>query len=210
MATEDREGQLIRPTRVRWLVFFLACATSWLLYLHRYAWGVIKPQVKSELGLTDVELGCLDSAFNAAYAAFQIPTGLLGDLFGPASVLPAMICGWSACLAGTGTASGFWMLASVRGLFGALQAGTYPNLSKVSRSWFPYSVRTTVQGLVATLAGRAGGACASIVVGSLFLGAMGLGWRAALVWIAVAGVALAIAFRILYRDHPAGHPWVND
>ena len=33
--------QAERPTQVRWLIFALACATSWLLYLHRYAWGVI-------------------------------------------------------------------------------------------------------------------------------------------------------------------------
>jgi hypothetical protein len=36
------------PTRIRWLIFSLACATSWLLYLHRYAWGVIKPSLKAE------------------------------------------------------------------------------------------------------------------------------------------------------------------
>ena len=35
-----------RPTRVRWLIFGLACAVSWLLYLHRYAWGVIRPAIK--------------------------------------------------------------------------------------------------------------------------------------------------------------------
>jgi sugar phosphate permease len=210
MARNDREPRSIRPTRVRWLVFLLAWATSWLLYLHRYAWGVIKPNVKAELGLTDVELGWLDSAFNASYAAFQIPTGLLGDLLGPATVLPSMIFGWSACLASTGAAGGFWMLASVRGFFGALQAGAYPNLSKVTRRWFPFSVRTTVQGLVATLAGRSGGACASILVGTLLLGKLGLGWRAALVWIAVAGVALAVLFRTFYRDDPARHPWVNE
>ena len=37
-----------RPTAVRWLVCGLACFTSWLLYLHRYAWGVIKPAFRSE------------------------------------------------------------------------------------------------------------------------------------------------------------------
>ena len=66
----------MRPTRVRWLVLVLACTTSWLLYLHRYAWGVIKPDVKAEYGLTDVQLGWLDSVFNAAYAVCQVPTGL--------------------------------------------------------------------------------------------------------------------------------------
>jgi hypothetical protein len=35
-----------RPTRVRWIIFALACAASWLLYLHRYAWGVMKPSFR--------------------------------------------------------------------------------------------------------------------------------------------------------------------
>ena len=51
--------------------------------------------------------------------------------------------------------------------FGLSQAGTYPNLGKVTRSWFPLTIRTTVQGAVASLSGRAGGACASLVVATL-------------------------------------------
>src|SRR5262249_12586391 len=50
-----------RPTRVRWLIFVLLCAASWLLYLHRYTWGVIKPALRAENpGLTDTEVGWLD------------------------------------------------------------------------------------------------------------------------------------------------------
>ena len=76
------------PTRVRWLVFVLACATSWLLYVHRYAWGVIKADLKAEYGFTDTQLGWLDSAFSATYALFQIPCGHMGDVLGPALALP--------------------------------------------------------------------------------------------------------------------------
>ena len=47
-----------RPTRVRWLVFALACAASWLLYLHRYSWGVVKPAFQRDYPeLTATELG---------------------------------------------------------------------------------------------------------------------------------------------------------
>jgi len=46
-----------RPTRCRWIVFVLACAASWLLYLHCYAWGVIKPASRKENpDLSDTEL----------------------------------------------------------------------------------------------------------------------------------------------------------
>ena len=149
---------LERPTRVRWLMFVLACGTSWLLYVHRYSWGLIKPELKAEFGLSDVELGWLDGAFMATYALCQVPTGLFGDVFGPARVLPVIILIWSALVAAPGLATGFWSLAAVQAHFGIAQAGAYPNLNKVTRSWFPLSVRTTVQGWVASLAGRSGGA----------------------------------------------------
>ena len=34
-----------RPTRVRGIIFALACGMSFVLYLHRYSWGFIKPFV---------------------------------------------------------------------------------------------------------------------------------------------------------------------
>src|SRR5919202_282856 len=95
-ATDGRMADdlpLRRPTRVRWLIFALACAVSWLLYLHRYAWGVVRPAVKSEYGLSDVQLGWLDSLFNATYALGQVPGGLAGDLLGPREVLSLLIAG---------------------------------------------------------------------------------------------------------------------
>ena len=89
-----------RPTRVRWLVFGLICATSWLLYLHRYAWGVVKPDFKAENPhLTDTQLGWIDSAVLATYALGQVPGGLASDLVGPRLVLGLSILLWSLTVA---------------------------------------------------------------------------------------------------------------
>ena len=203
------EGPTARPTGIRWLVLALACVTSWFLYLHRYSWGVIKPEVKSEFGFSDTQLGWLDSAFNLSYALFQVPGGLLGDLLGPALVLPVIIFAWSGCVAGTAMVGQAWSFAAVRTLFGLTQAGAYSNLSKVTRSWFPLSVRTTAQGLIGSFSGRAGGASAALVVGTLLLGWLQMGWQAAMWWLALAGICFAVAFRILFTDTPAGHPWAN-
>ena len=56
MMTENHE----RPTNVRWIVFALGCGTSSLLYLHRYAFALIKPKLVEEWDLTNTELGVLD------------------------------------------------------------------------------------------------------------------------------------------------------
>lgn len=199
-----------QPTRIRWLIFGLACAVSWLLYLHRYAWGVIKPTLKEEYpGLTDVTLGYLDSLFSLTYALGQVPGGMAGDLLGPRRVLSLLIVLWSTAVAGFAGTMSLTGLGTLRGLFGLAQAGAYPNLSKVTRSWFPLSIRTSVQGVIASLSGRAGGACASLVVATLLMGTLGLGWRAALLVIGAVGVVLGVAFWLLFRNRPAEHPWAN-
>ncbi len=191
------------PARFPWVVFVLSCAVSWLLYLHRYAWGVIRPSLKAEdPSLTDLQLGWLDALFNVTYAVGQVPGGLAGDLLGPRAVLTLLLMLWSGSLAGLAWATGFTQLAAGRALFGLTQAGVYPNLSKVTQSWFAPAVRTTVQGLVASLAGRAGGACASLVVATLLMHQLGLSWRASLLLLAGAGLLLGGLFWVLFRDRP--------
>ena len=146
-----------RPTRVRWLIFVLACAASWLLYLHRYAWGIIKPYFSQEHPeFSDVDLGWLDSAFLATYAFGQIPGGLAGDRFGPRITLSLFTIAWSCAVGGVAWTSGFWRLIGARGIFGLAQAGVYPVLNKMTRIWFPLATRTSVQGIVTAL-GRIGG-----------------------------------------------------
>ena len=92
-----------QPTQVRWIIFGLACAASWLLYLHRYAWGVVKPAFRAENPhLTDTEVGWLDSAFLATYAIGQVPGGAAGDLLGPRTVLTVLIFLWTVASAAVG------------------------------------------------------------------------------------------------------------
>lgn len=199
-----------RPTRVRWLILGLACGMSWLLYLHRYAWGVMKKDVGEEFGLSKVETGWIDFSFNASYALCQIPGGLAGDLFGPAVVLPLIILFWSGALALFVFGKGTYSFISLRILFGIGQAGTYPNLGKVTRSWFPLSIRTSTQGLIASFSGRMGGACAPIIIGTFMMGMLHLGWRETLVILSLFGVAYAIVFRLFFRNTPLEHSWTNE
>jgi len=196
-------------TQVRWWVFFLTGAISWLLYLHRYSWGVVKPYYAREHPeLSSMDLGWLDSAFMATYGFGQIPLGLAGDLIGMRSILALSIGLWSVTVAAVAFLGGFWLLMLLRGLFGLCQAGAYPLISKVTRNWFPMEYRTTVQGTVTAL-GRAGGACAPILISTVLIAAFGLSWEHSLIALAVPGLALALVFWLTFRNSPAEHPWVN-
>src|SRR5262249_11871858 len=159
-----------RPTSVRWLIFVLACFASWLLYLHRYAWGVIKPAFREQYPeFSDVDIGWLDSAFLATYAFGQIPSGLAGDRYGPRVVLSILALVLALALMCVSWTAGFWRLIGARALFGLAHSGAYPVLNKMTRAWYPLSVRTTVQGFVTAL-GRVGGACASVIIATLLMG----------------------------------------
>ncbi|MGQ0634293.1 MAG: MFS transporter [Planctomycetaceae bacterium] len=198
-----------KPTQVRWLVFTLASGMSFLLYLHRYTWGILRVELGREFGWDNTTLGWLDSAFMVSYAAGQIPGGMLGDWFGPRNVLASMALVWSLTMGGMALAQGFLSMAWVRVLFGLAQAGCYPNLGKVTKTWFPPEERTTVQGFVASFFGRLGGAASFILFGTLMIGVWKLPWRAALGWLTILGGAFVALFLLAFRNSPRQHPWAN-
>jgi sugar phosphate permease len=188
--------------RSREVVFVLACAASWLLYLHRYAWGVIKPAfLEQNPSISSVEIGWLDSAFMLTYALGQVPGGLAGDVFGPRTVLSVILVGWSLALAAVGWTSGFWRLFGVRSLFGVTQAAAYPVLTQMTRTWFPLAARTSVQGIVAAM-GRIGAACSPVIVATVLMAYFGLSWQDALMVLAVPGLVLAAVCWLVVRERP--------
>ena len=170
----------VQPTRVRWLIFALACGSSWFLYLHRYTWNVISPFLESDLGLSKTEQGFIFGFFTYTYGFLQIPSGILCDWMGPHFFLGIAIVLWSLLVPLYGIAGGQPGLIAVRLAFGASQAGAYPALSKVTGTWFPVKTRTIVQGWVATFFGRSGGAMSSIIMGTVLIGFFKLDWKWAL------------------------------
>lgn len=188
--------------RRRRVIFALAAATSFLLYLHRYTWNLVRPELEAAYGLSNIQLEALGSAFFFPYAVGQVPGGILCDLFGPHLFLVAIILAWSLLLPLHGLVGGFWGLVAVRGGFGLTQAGCYPALSQVTRAWFPLRRRTQVQGWIGSACGRGGGAMASIVMGTLLMGSFGLDWIGALIVLSVVGVVFGFLFLLLFRDAP--------
>jgi sugar phosphate permease len=199
-----------RPTRIRAIIFMLACGTSFVLYLHRYTWGFIKHFVGDEFGWSEWQLGLLDSVFSASYGFGQIPSGILCDWFGPHVLLGTIIFAWSLSMGAVVLATGYVSMFSARLLFGLTQAGCYPTLSKVTRLWFPLSERTTVQGWVATFFGRGGGAVSFLLFGYVLMGWMELSWRQAVLVLSVLGCVFGAVFLYLFRNTPRDHPWAND
>jgi MFS family permease len=162
--------------------------------------------MQRDLGLSNTQMGLVAMAFTIAYGLFEIPTGRLGDRFGSRSVLTRIVVWWSAFTALTGAATGFASLVAIRFLFGAGEAGAFPNAARVISRWFPVAERGRVQGLMLTaaqLGGVAAPAAAAAVIGVA-------GWRWAFAVFGAVGVVWAVGFYVWFRDDPAAHPAVNE
>lgn len=206
----DTAEEAQRPTNIRWRIFALACGASFLLYLHRYSWNIISPKLQEEYRLSNTQAGFLISLFYYTYAAGQIPSGVVVDRVGPHRFLGIIIVAWSLAIAAIGQTSRLVLIGAARLLFGAAQAGCYPALAKATRSWFPASRRTIIQGWIATTCGRLGGATSPIVLGTVLMGWYGLSWREAIGLLGLIGAIYGLIFWWCFRSTPAEHPGTNE
>src|SRR5271163_5251021 len=83
------------PTRVRYGVLAFACSLSMITYLDRVCFGSVVGYIQEEFDLSDDQKGWLFFAFGFAYAAFEIPSGWLGDMFGARKTLIRIVLWWS-------------------------------------------------------------------------------------------------------------------
>lgn len=199
-----------RPTRVRWGVFCLMGLTSWFLYLHRYVFSYLKPTLADEWGLSNQELGEIDSAFSIAYGLFQFPLAILADVFGVHLLLPCLMIIWFGGLALMCRADTKFSMQLAMLTLGGGQSAVYACLNRVGRMWYPLPVRTTMQSLVAILAGRLGNLSSAVVFSSLLLGILQLNWPTAVGWLIGAGFGLLLLIAVCFRNSPREHPWVNE
>lgn len=185
--------------KIRYKILMFLFALSIITYLDRVCMNVVGKYVKADLGLDNASFGYILGAFSLSYALFEMPTGILGDRIGPRRVLTRVVCWWSGFTALTGTAFGFIYLLIVRFLFGAGEAGAYPNASIVIYKWFP-SVEAGRAQSVIWAAGRIGGALTPLLVIPLVHVA---GWRWAFVILGIIGIIWAICWHVWFRDNPS-------
>ena len=91
-----------RPTRVRYGVLGFCSLLATITYLDRVCFGTVAPNIQSEFGLSNSQLGWLFTAFAFAYAIFEVPTGWMGDYFGARRTLIRIVLWWSVFTALTG------------------------------------------------------------------------------------------------------------
>jgi MFS family permease len=201
----DANADAVRPSRARHWILLFAATLAIITYIDRVCISQAAGDIQNDLGLTKVQMGWAFAAFAWAYALFEIPGGWLGDTIGPRKVLMRVVVWWSFFTAATGWA---WNLASLlvtRFLFGAGEAGCFPNLAKMFTNWLPRDERSRAVGVM-WLSARWGGAFTPLLVVWVF---SLMSWRRAFEVFGAIGIIWAIWFYWWFRDNPRDHKSVN-
>ncbi len=195
----------MQPTRTRYqasgFLFFLAAVT----YLDRVCISTLAPQISRDLDLSKLQMSFVFSSFAVAYAAFEIVSAWWGEKIGARRVLTRIVVWWSAFTMATAGAWNYASLLGVRFLFGAGEAGAWPNAALAFSRWIPLRERGRVQGFFFAAAHVSGGITPLLVAWLLNF----LPWRGIFVVCGFFGLAWSAAWYRWFRDEPRDHPGVN-
>jgi sugar phosphate permease len=176
----------------------MLCFLTTITYLDRICISLVGVRVKAEFDLNNTQFGWVLAAFSLAYALFEIPSGILGDRFGPRVVFIRIVLFWSFFTALTGFATGLVSLIIIRFLFGMGESGTYPNIMIVVSRWFP--VKETGRALTwVGLGSQIGSAIAPLIIIPI---AVSYGWRSSFYVIALIGVVWVWACHKWFTNFP--------
>lgn len=183
-------------------------------YLLRMNISVAQQFMVPELGLSDIQIGQVFSAFMVGYALFQVPGGVWGDRRGPRFVLTVASLAWCLTTLLTGLVPGllvrgvsaaFVSLLALRFLLGVGEAATYPVAARAVANWMP--VREHAFSNAVVIAGSTvGAAFAPPLVANVM---QSLGWRATFYLTSLFPLGIALLWWSYSRDEPGNHKSVS-
>ncbi len=203
-----------KPSHTRWVILALLLAISIITYIDRVNISVTARQMIPALGLTNVQMGQIFSAFVLGYALFQIPGGRMADRWGPRTVLTLAVVWWSLFTAMTALAPtsflagvlGIWgSLMIVRFLIGVGEAAALPNFNRAVANWCGPHERGL--GIAIAVSGIGIGSALTPPVTAWLM--VNYGWQATFYWAGGLGVLIAILWFWFATDRPEAHPRVN-
>lgn len=192
------------PTRVRYRMLALVFVNVAINYLDRTNLSVAASSLSTDLELSPAQLGWIFSAFGWAYAALQIPGGLIADRFGPRVLYAFCLITWSLVTVAQGFVRGFASLFALRLATGTFEAPSYPINNRVVTSWFPDSERASA--IAMYVSGQ--------FIGLAFLTPVLVtvqyyaGWKGLFIATGLVGLVWGIVWYLFYRD-PLEHQGVN-
>jgi ACS family glucarate transporter-like MFS transporter len=168
-----------------------------------------------DLGLSELQLGLVLSAFAWGYGLLQLPGGVMGERLGARRSMVLMALAWGGLTLLTGLVPAtprvpllvcLGALLVLRFSMGVAQAPLYPVTGGITTAvWYPITRWALINGMSTTTM-TLGAAASGPGVAWLTLA---LGWRNSFLTVAPLGFLVAALWWWVYRDDPARHPRVN-
>jgi predicted MFS family arabinose efflux permease len=174
---------------------YLAFAAGYLLsYFYRNVNAVISIDLARELAFSPGTLGLMTAAYFVAFAAMQLPAGMLLDRYGPRRVEPALLALAAAGALAFALADSEWSLLAARGLIGAGVAVCLMAPLKGIATWYAPERQASLGGWIMV----AGGLGALAATTPLEFALRIASWRVIFVALSITtfAVALLIAWRV--------------
>lgn len=160
-------------------------------YLYRAANAVVAGDLVRELGLSAAELGLLTGAYLAAFAAFQLPLGVLLDRYGPRRVQSALVAFGALGALIFSLGRDVVTLTIARAMIGIAFSGGLMSCFKAVVIWVSEPRRALANACLMSL----GGVGLLIATTPLELMARQWGWRG--VFLGMAVITFAVALLII-------------
>jgi MFS family permease len=193
----DKQQPVVKPGIYAWCVWFLGA----LFYFYEF-WLQVSPNVmhadlSQHYHITGVQFGYMATFYFIAYAAMQIPAGVLFDRFGARKLLTAAAL---VCTGGTfllAFAPTYHWVEFARFATGIGSAFALLGTLVLAASWFPPTRFAMLTGLVLTIGmlGAVGGQA------PLAFMIQKMGWQHSLFILGIAGIVLSIIMWSVIRDN---------
>ncbi len=182
--------------RRQWISVGLLIAAGVVNYVDRSTLAIANHTIAGEMHLSATQMGALLSAFAWSYALCQLPVGAITDRIGPHIMLSAGMTLWSIAQILSGFVTGFGQFIGARIGLGIGESPMFTAGARACVNWFSVKERGTPLGLF-NAASSLGPALAPPLLTAMMLA---FGWRVMFVAMGIAGLAVALAWWLYYRD----------
>jgi MFS family permease len=153
-------------------------------FADRQVLNPLVPLLRQHFGVSDAQLGSLQTGLLVVLALLSIPSGYLADRFSQPKIIAFGVLFWSIAAISSGLVSSFALLLVARGMVGVGEAAYAPAAQAMISDSFSFDNRAIAQAIFAS--GMLLGGAAGLALG----GIMGErhGWQHAFIIVGVAGL----------------------
>ena len=189
---------------VRWGICSLLFLATTINYMDRQIIGILKPELQSEFGWSEIDYGNIVFTFQLAYAFGYLLAGRVIDRVGVKVGYALAVGLWSIAAMGHALARSVLGFCFARAALGLSEGGNFPAAVKTVAEWFPRRERALAIGIF-NAGSNVGALITPLVVPWI---TVMWGWQMAFIATGALGFFWLAGWWLIYRT-PENHPRVS-